>query len=75
MTEAMDDTQKDRLFRYAFWGAALLYVWVLAMLWIGPEWGLSGTTYFLVGILPAIIGVVLLAAAMGLYMDLHKDDS
>lgn len=71
----MDDARKGRLFQFTFWGAAFLYVWVIAMLWLGPEWALSGRTYFLVAILPAAAGVVSLAAATGLYADLHKDDS
>jgi uncharacterized membrane protein YhaH (DUF805 family) len=75
MTEVMDETQKGRLFRLTFWGAALLYVWVIAMLWLGPEWAMSGRTYFFAAILPAVVGVVALAAAIGLYVDLHKDDS
>ena len=75
MTEDMDDTRKGRLFRLTFWGAVLLYVWVIAMLWLGPEWALSGRTYFFVAILPALVGVVSLASAIGLYVDLHADDS
>jgi hypothetical protein len=74
MIAAMDHSQKDRLFRLTFGSAALLYVWVIAMLWLGPEWALSGRTYFFVGILPAVAGVVALAAALGLYVDLHEDE-
>ncbi|PQJ35881.1 hypothetical protein BSZ35_15885 [Salinibacter sp. 10B] len=75
MINAMDNTRKGQLFHLTFWGAALLYVWVIAMLWLGPEWGMSGRTYFFVAILPAVVGVVSMAAAVGLYMDLYQDDS
>lgn len=65
---------RERVFQGAFWGAALLYVWVIAALWIGPELRLSGDVYFFVGIVPAVLGVVLLATAMGVYHDLLKED-
>lgn len=65
---------RNRLFQVTFWSAAVLYVWVIAALWFGPAYGLSGTVYFFVGILPAIVGVVLLATSMGVYLDHFKED-
>ncbi len=65
---------KERVFQGTFWGAALLYTWVIAALWIGPRWQLSGDVYFFVGIVPAVLGVVLLATSMGVYQDLLNED-
>lgn len=71
----MFDMDREQVFQATFWGAALLYVWVIAALWVGPAWALSGDVYFFVGILPAVLGVVLLATAMGVYHDLLKDEN
>ena len=70
----MTESQKRILFRIAYWGAALLYVWALFVFWMAPEWELSGRTYYLMGVLPALVGVVSLTTALGLYVDLRKRD-
>lgn len=70
----MTETQKDKLFRATFWGAAFLYLWALFVFWMAPEWELSGMTYYLLGVLPALGGVGLLATALGVYVDLQKSD-
>lgn len=70
----MENVDREWLFQVTFWVAALLYVWVAAVIWLGPEWALSGTVYFLVGILPGIAAVVSLAASMGIYLDLYKEN-
>jgi len=69
----MTDQQKETLFQVSYWGAGLLYVWALYVFWMAPEWQLSGRTYYLMGVLPAFLGVVALATALGLYMDLYQD--
>jgi hypothetical protein len=68
----MTDAQKETLFRWSYWGAGVLYVWALFIFWMAPEWDLSGRTYYLVGVLPALFGVIALATALGLYMDLRE---
>lgn len=65
---------RERLFQVTFWGAAVLYVWVIAALWVGPAWGLSSDVYFVVGIVPAVAGVGLFATSMGVFQDLLKED-
>lgn len=70
----MTEAKKDKLFQLTFWGAGLLYVWALFVFWMAPQWGLSGWTYYLMGVLPAFGGVVSLAVSLGLYVDLQKDD-
>jgi len=68
----MTERQKEILFQVSYWGAAFLYVWALYVFWMAPEWQLSGRSYYLLGILPAFLGVVALATALGLYMDLYQ---
>lgn len=68
----MTEAQKDKLFRVTFFGAGLLYVWSLFIFWMAPEWGLSGVSYYILGVLPALLGVGALATALGLHMDLQK---
>jgi len=70
----MTQAQKDLLFRVTFWGAAVLYAWALIVFWMAPEWELSGMTYYFVGVLPALAGVVSMVTALGLYVDLQKGD-
>lgn len=70
----MTEAQKDKLFRMTFWGAGVLYLWALFIFWMAPEWELSALTYYLLGVLPALLGVGALATALGLHMDLQKGD-
>jgi hypothetical protein len=70
----MTESQKDTLFRVTFWGAGVLYLWALFIFWMAPEWELSGTTYYFLGVLPALGGVVSLAVALGTYVDLQKEE-
>jgi hypothetical protein len=69
----MTKHQKKQLSWGTFGLAAVLYVWSLYVFWEAPGW-LSGTAYFFVGILPALVGVVCLATALGLHMDIHAGD-
>jgi hypothetical protein len=68
----MTDPQKKLLFRVAYGGAGLLYVWALFVFWMAPEWQLSDRTYYRMAVLPALVGVVALCTALGLYVDLQK---
>lgn len=68
----MTDEQKDTLFQVTFLGSGLLYVWALFIFWMAPEWELSSMIYYLLGVVPAFLGVASLATALGLYMDLRK---
>lgn len=70
----MTDDQKERWFRISFWSAAVLYAWGFVIMWIGPEWGLSGGTFYLVGVLPTVVAVFAMSTALGLYMDLRGKD-
>lgn len=70
----MTEAQKDTLFRATFWGAGLLYAWALFVFWMAPEWELSGRMYYFMGVLPALVGVVLLSISIGLYVDLQKKE-
>jgi len=70
----MTEKQKGTLFRVTFWGAGVLYVWALFVFWMAPEWRISELTYYFVGVLPALAGVVSLAVSLGLYVDLQKDE-
>jgi hypothetical protein len=66
-----EDDKKQR-FRLALWSAAGLYLWSLLAIWVGPAVGMSGWTFYAVGVLPAVVGVYALSMALGLYMDLRK---
>lgn len=68
----MTDDQKDTLFQVTFLGAGLLYVWALFIFWMAPGWELSGMSYYLLGVLPAFLGVASLATALGLHVDLRE---
>lgn len=70
----MTEAEKRKLFRVTSWGAGVLYVWALFIFWMAPEWELSGWTYYVLGVLPALAGVVSLATALGLYLDLREKD-
>jgi hypothetical protein len=70
----MTESKKSTLFQVTFLGAGVLYIWALFIFWMAPEWGLSGTTYYLLGVLPAFLGVASLVTALGLHMDLRKGD-
>jgi hypothetical protein len=70
----MTEAQKDKLFRVTFVGAGVLYVWALFIFWMAPEWELSGKTYYLLGVLPALLGVASLVTALGLHVDMRKRD-
>jgi len=69
----MSREQKETLFRLTFGLAGLLYLWSVYVIWGAPGW-LSGYSYFVVGIVPALLGVVCLAAALGLHADIRADD-
>jgi hypothetical protein len=70
----MTETQKHKLFRTTFWAAGVLYFLALFVFWMAPEWELSGQTYYLMGVLPALGGVVLLVISLGTYVDLQEED-
>lgn len=70
----MTRTQKETLFRVSFWSAGLLYLWALFIFWMGPEWELAGMTYYAIGVLPALGGVVSLSFAIGLHVELQNGD-
>lgn len=69
----MTKQRKETLFHGTFGLAAFLYVWSLYIFWEAPGW-LSGMDYFFAGILPALVGVVCLAAALGLHMDIYSSE-
>ena len=71
----MTDETKERLFPLTFAGAALFYGWAIVSLWVGPHWGLTGGWYMIVGVLPALVGVLCTVAALLLHMDLQDSDS
>jgi hypothetical protein len=71
----MADETKQSLFSWFFAGAALFYGWAIASLWVGPRWGLSGTRYMVIGVLPAFLGVVCTVLALALHIDLQDSDS
>jgi hypothetical protein len=70
----MTQAQKNLLFRVTFWGAGGLYIWALIVFWMAPEWELSGWTYYFLGVLPALAGVGSMTTALGLYVDLQKEE-
>lgn len=70
----MTRSQKEILFRVSFWGACLLYLWALFIFWMGPEWEMAGMTYYAMGVVPALGGVVSLSFAIGLHVELHKGE-
>ncbi len=71
----MTNAKKYTLYRVMFWGAGGLYVWALFIFWMAPKWQLSGLTYYFLGVLPALLGVVLMTSALGLYVDLKEEQS
>lgn len=70
----MTQEQKERVFRIALWAAGVLYAWGIAVIWMGPSWGLSGWTFYSLGVFPSLAAVVSLATALGLYMDLREGE-
>ncbi len=71
----MTEPQKDKLFQVTFLGAGFLYVWALFVFWMAPEWELSGMSYYLLGVVPAFLGVASLATAIGLHVDMQEGDN
>ncbi|PSQ96561.1 MAG: hypothetical protein BRD55_06275 [Bacteroidetes bacterium SW_9_63_38] len=66
----MADNSKERWFQIALWSAAGLYAWSCFIIWVGPEWGLSSRLFYLTGVLPAVVGVFAMSAAVGLHIDI-----
>lgn len=71
----MTDEMKQTLFSWFFAGAALFYGWAIVSLWVGPQWGLSGVRFLVVGVTPAFLGVVCTVLALALHIDLQESDS
>lgn len=71
----MTDTTKRTFFRASFGGAALLYAWSIGVLWVGPQWSVSGPRYLLLGVGPAFLGVVCTVGALALHIDLREEDA
>lgn len=69
---AMSQESKKRWFRRTLWSAGALYLWSLIIMWMGPMMGMSGWTFYALGVFPAVVGVFALSIALGLYMDLQK---
>jgi hypothetical protein len=44
------------------------------IIWVGPEWGFSGRLFYLTGVLPAVLGVFAMSAAVGLHVDIYKQE-
>jgi hypothetical protein len=70
----MTTSQKKTLFRASFVGAGFLYVWALFIFWMAPEWELAGMTYYVLGVLPALAGVISLSLAIGLHLELRREE-
>ena len=70
----MSDASKQWLFTVSFVGAVLFYSWAVVSLWLGPRWGVSIGQYGLVGVLPALLGVLCTVAALALHLDLRERD-
>jgi hypothetical protein len=70
----MSQIDNERWFQISMWSAAVLYLWSIFMIWMGPEWGLSGGTFYVMGVLPAVLGVFALCTAVGLHMDISKQE-
>ncbi|MFB6248578.1 MAG: hypothetical protein ABEL97_08420 [Salinibacter sp.] len=70
----MTKSQKETLFQTSFLGAGLLYLWALFIFWMAPEWELAGMKYYVLGVLPALGGVVSLSFAIGLHVELQKGE-
>jgi hypothetical protein len=71
----MTTETKKTLFNWFFAGAALFYTLALASLWLAPNWGTSGTSYLLTGVLPAFFGVLCTILAIALHADIREEDS
>lgn len=71
----MTDETKQTLFNWFFAGATLFYGWAVVSLWMGPQWGLSGIRYLVIGVIPAFFGVVCTVMALSLHIDLQDSDS
>jgi hypothetical protein len=70
----MADNEKERWFQIALWSAAVLYAWSFVIIWVGPEWGFSGRLFYLTGVLPAVLGVFAMSTAVGLHIDIYKQE-
>jgi len=69
----MTEQTKQHLFQVTFALAGLLYLWSIYVIWEVPGW-LEGQSYFVIGVVPALIGVVSLAVALGLHLDILQEE-
>ncbi|MFB6250036.1 MAG: hypothetical protein ABEL97_15880 [Salinibacter sp.] len=69
----MTRSQKEQFFRVSLWTSGALYAWGLTMLWMAPVWGLTGWTFYAIGVVPSALAVMLMSTALGLYIDLRGE--
>lgn len=70
----MTDGKRRTLYRILLGSAGIFYVWGLGALWFSHEWNIPESTFFFVGILPVVTGVVLMVWAIRLHVELIEED-
>jgi len=60
----MRSSTRELLYKGLFGAATLFYVWGLGALWFAHEWNIPEDTFFFVGILPVVAGVLLMVGAL-----------
>jgi hypothetical protein len=60
----MSSSTRELLYKGLFGAAILFYVWGLGALWFAHEWNIPEDTFFFVGILPVVAGVLLMVGAL-----------
>ena len=70
----MDSSTRALAYKSLVGAALLFYAWGLVALWFAHEWNIPEDTFFFVGILPVIAGVLLMVGALQVRSELHAED-
>jgi hypothetical protein len=70
----MQSSTRNLLYKGLVGAALLFYAWGLGALWFAHEWNIPEDTFFFVGILPVIAGVLLMVGALQVRSDLIAED-
>jgi len=71
----MTNDTKETLFPITYASAIFFYAWAIISLWVGPDRGLTGDWYLLLGVIPAFLGVTSTVMALALHLELRDEDS
>ena len=71
----MTNDTKETLFPITYASAVFFYSWAIISLWVGPDQGMSGDRYLVLGVIPAFLGVTSTVMALALHLDLRDGNS